>query len=364
MGGMISCIGPTIFLSATLLGCNALAGEYGIALSAVGMLSTLAVTLATDAYGPVADNAGGIAEMAELPEEVRDRTDALDALGNTTAATGKGFAIGSAVLTALALMAAYQNATGITDENVTDPGVMAGVLIGALLPFVFASFTMLAVGKSAMAVIEEVRRQFHTIPGLMEGTAKADHKTCVSMCTAAACREMIVPGAMAVLAPVSTGLILGVRGLAGLLVGSISAGFLLAVTMANAGGAWDNAKKFVEAKGLGPEHGKVSEAHKGAVIGDTVGDPFKDTSGPALNILIKLMSIVSLVLAQQDFFPKDRAFKDGGDNDSDWIIGVVIILVGSALSWFVNRQGNSRTARSYQMHSDSEDGQSLTSAAD
>lgn len=296
--GMISCIGPTIFLCATLLGCNALAGEYGIALSAVGMLSTLAVTLATDAYGPIADNAGGIAEMAELPESVRDTTDALDALGNTTAATGKGFAIGSAVLTSISLLSAFQTQADVVGKlNMGDPVVFSGIIFGAMLPFLFAALTMLSVRKAAASIIEEVRRQFHEIPGLLEGKpgVDPDSDTCVAICTKASIEEMILPGAFAILTPLMVGFLVGPRCLAGLLGGSISSGAMLAIMMSNAGGAWDNSKKYIEIeKACG---GKGTDTHKACVVGDTVGDPFKDTSGPALNILIKLMTIISLTVA-------------------------------------------------------------------
>ena len=292
--GMLSTLIPMVAIVVGIWFAYWLADLYGVALAAVGMLSTLGITLATDAYGPVADNAGAIAEQSGLPEEVRNRTDALDSLGNTTAATGKGFAIGSAVLTALALLAAYAVVVGgeAAKFDLKDPDVLMGALVGALLPFLFAALTMGAVGRAASALVNEVRRQFREIPGIMEGTGTPDHQRVVDISTRGALREMILPGLIAIIAPIVIGAILGPEALGGLLVGSIAAGSLLAITMANSGGAWDNAKKFIEA---GAHGGKGSEAHKAAVVGDTVGDPFKDTSGPSLNILLKLMAIVSLV---------------------------------------------------------------------
>ncbi len=290
--GMLSTLIPGVVVVTAMWLANWLAGTYGVALAAVGMLSTLGITLATDAYGPVADNAGGIAEQARLDPKVRERTDALDSLGNTTAATGKGFAIGSAVLTALALMAAYSVVTGVDLFNLLDTDVLMGVIIGAMLPFLFAALTMQAVGRAANAMVQEVRRQFREIKGLIEGTAEADYARAVDISTTGAMREMIVPGLLAVVAPIVIGSVLGAEALGGMLMGAIAAGFLFAVMMANAGGAWDNAKKFIEAGNLG---GKGSSDHDAAVVGDTVGDPFKDTSGPSLNILIKLMSVVALV---------------------------------------------------------------------
>ena len=296
--GMNSTLPPVLIVAVAIMLALWLGGDNGlfaVALAGVGMLSTLGITLATDAYGPVADNAGGIAEMSDLPDEVRDRTDALDSLGNTTAATGKGFAIGSAVLTALALMAAYVQAADIETLDLLNAKIMLpGMLVGAMLPYLFAALTMTAVGKAAYEIVLEVRRQFAEIPGIMERTTKPDYKTCVAISTESALREMIIPGALAVVVPLLIGFLLGAQALAGMLLGAIASGFMLAVMMANSGGAWDNAKKWIETGVMG---GKGSDAHKAAVVGDTVGDPFKDTSGPSLNILIKLMSIVSLVFA-------------------------------------------------------------------
>ena len=290
--GMISTLIPAVVVVIAMWLTYSLAGVYGVALSAIGMLSTLGITLATDAYGPIADNAGGIAEMAGMDPKVRERTDALDSLGNTTAATGKGFAIGSAVLTSLALLAAYAAMTGVSSLDLLQREVLMGVIVGSTMPFIFAALTMQAVGRAANAMVQEVRRQFREITGLLEGKADPDYAAAVDISTKGAMREMILPGILAISAPIIVGAVLGAEALGGLLVGSIATGFLFAIMMANSGGSWDNAKKWIEAGNMG---GKGSTDHDAAVVGDTIGDPFKDTSGPSLNILIKLTAMVALV---------------------------------------------------------------------
>lgn len=342
--GMLSTVFPVVVIFISIIACDGLAGTYGVGIAAVGMLSTLGVTLATDAFGPVADNAGGIAEMATgVPEYVRDRTDALDALGNTTAATGKGFAIGSAVLTSLALLTAYKQDAGIAGGiDVTQSHVLAAAIFGACLPYVFAALTMMAVGRAATMMIGEVRAQFNekNLLGKRkdEPIGQPDYKRCVDISTRASLWEMLIPGCLAICAPLCIGFLLGAEALGGMLVGGITSGFMLAVYMANAGGAWDNAKKYIEAGGLGAERAKGSSYHKAAVVGDTIGDPFKDTSGPALNILIKLMTMISLVFGASVFKGRGKF-----DVDSPYYVGIIIavgfLLFAGLLTKWMRDQG-------------------------
>ena len=297
--GMESTFLPILVLAGGIWGSFAMAGLYGVAIAAAGMMATTAMQLAIDAFGPIADNAGGIAEMSELPKEVREKTDVLDAVGNTTAATGKGFAIASAALTALALFAAYVGVAGISGIDIYKADVLAMLFVGGMIPFIFSSLAIRAVGEAAMAMVEEVRRQFRTIPGIMEGTGKPEYDKCVAISTEASIKKMVLPGAIALIAPLTVGFLVGPEALGGMLAGATVSGVLMGMFQNNAGGAWDNAKKSFE-KGVeinGEIYYKKSDPHKASVTGDTVGDPFKDTSGPSMNILIKLMSIVALVIA-------------------------------------------------------------------
>eukprot|EP00939_MAST-03C_sp_MAST-3C-sp1_P000295 g295.t1 len=355
--GMISCVVPVIILTVIIVACDNLCGIYGISMAAVGMLSTLGVTLATDAYGPVADNAGGLAEMAHCEEHVRETTDALDALGNTTAATGKGFAIGSAVLTSVGLIAAFMFEVQVSTVDLKKPVVLCGVLIGAMLPYLFGALTMLSVGKAAEMIIFQVRKQFYEenknirsgkykncsdwdtfdpVTCMDDESQLTYYNECIRISTVSSLQEMLLPGLLAVFSPAIVGFILGAEALAGLLAGGLTSGFMLAVMMSNAGGAWDNAKKYVEKDGLGPGKGKGTDYHKATVVGDTVGDPFKDTSGPALNILIKLMSIVSLVLAPVLRDCCTEEFQDASGYGTGIAALVLMIIVSIIIVVYIN----------------------------
>jgi K(+)-stimulated pyrophosphate-energized sodium pump len=337
--GMLSTSIPLIVLVATIIACDAIQSNYGIAIAAISMLATLGITLATDAYGPVADNAGGIAEMChnEVKEDTRTKTDALDAMGNTTAATGKGYAIASAALTSVALIASFVDAAGLHNVNVDDAVVLAGIFIGAMLSFVFAALTMLAVGRAAEDIIFEVRAQFAAEPRLRDGDWEGpegvpNYERCVTIATNSAIMEMVTPSALAIFSPFVVGYMLGSRCLTGMLVGNVTSGICVAVTMATAGGAWDNAKKYVEKGGLGPGKGKRTSFHAATVVGDTVGDPFKDTSGPALNIFIKMSALLSIVLA-----PSFRSVNPSGGvfpTDTWWIGLVIFVIVAIVLAVF------------------------------